>query len=199
PAAENSKQPRGGAKPPHRNSAAQEQIMMRVACLAFLLLGLQLSAAPTLAAEANDPVELLRPLRALQDRIAQGDAEARTQASVMLGKIADALRRLDAETWKKPRNLRAALAFSLSGGDPGILETIVGLGVAQDNERLIQGALAYARGRGGEAQELIGDISALTLDPLIAGHVALVQAELVANSNPGRAIALLDEAPLVAP
>jgi chemotaxis protein MotC len=172
---------------------------MRVPRLALLLLGLQLLAVPPTAAEVVDPVELVRPLRALQDRIAQGDAEARAGASVMLGKIDEALRRVDAEAWKKPRNLRAALAFTLSGGDPGILETILGLGVAQENERLVQGALAYARGRGGEAHELIGEISALTLDPLIAGHVALVQAELVANSNPGRAIALLDEARLLAP
>ncbi|HEU0063123.1 MAG TPA: chemotaxis protein MotC [Hyphomicrobiaceae bacterium] len=173
--------------------------MMCVSCLAFLLLGLQLLLAPATAAEAVDPVELLRPLRALQDRIAQGDAEAGAAASVMLRRIGEALRRVDAEAWKKPRNVRAALAFSLSGGDPGILETILGSGVAQENERLVQGALAYARGRGGEAHELIGDISALTLDPLIAGHVALIQAELVANSNPGRAIALLDEARLLAP
>jgi hypothetical protein len=39
-------------------------------------------------------VELLRPLRALQDRIAQGDAEARAGASVMLGKIGEALRQV---------------------------------------------------------------------------------------------------------
>jgi chemotaxis protein MotC len=99
----------------------------------------------------------------------------------------------------RPKLCRSRLAFSLSGGDPGILESILRLGVAQENERLVQGALAYARGRGGEAHELIGDISALTLDPLIAGHVALVQAELIANLNPGRAIALLDEARLMAP
>jgi chemotaxis protein MotC len=173
---------------------------MRATRLVFLLMGLQLLAAQPKAAEAVvDPVELLRPLRALQDRVAQGDAEARAGASALLGNIGEALRRVDAEAWKKPRNVRAALAFTLSGGEPGILQTILGLGVALENERLVQGALAYARGGGGEAQELIGDISALTLDPLIAGHVALVQAELVAHSNPGRAIALLDEARLLAP
>jgi chemotaxis protein MotC len=172
---------------------------MRVTRLAPLLLGLQLLAAQPTRAEAIDPVELLRPLRALQDRIAQGDAEARAGAGVLLGKIGEALRRVDAEAWTKPRNVRAALAFTLSGGEHGILETILGSGVALENERLVQGALAYARGRGGEAQELIGDLSALTLDPLIAGHVALLQAELVANSNPVRAIALLDEARLLAP
>ena len=64
----------------------------------------------------------------------------------------------------RPKLCRLRLAFSLSGGDPGILESILRLGVAQENERLVQGALAYARGRGGEAHELIGDISALTLD-----------------------------------
>src|SRR5262249_35028917 len=72
-------------------------------------------------------------------------------------------------------------------------------GLAGPNDSVLRGALAYAEGRGGEAHALLGDVSALSLDPILAGHVALVQAELVANSDPRRAIARLDEARLLAP
>jgi chemotaxis protein MotC len=167
--------------------------------LAVQLSTLLLMPVPSTCAEAVDAAELLRPLHALQDRIAQGNSDARAKASAMLGQIAEQLRGIDAQAWQKPRNVRAAVAFVLSGGDPGILQTILAAGVSSEHDKLLRGVLAYAQGRGGEAHELLVDISALSLEPLLAGHVALVQAELVANFNPVRAIALLDEARLLAP
>jgi chemotaxis protein MotC len=160
---------------------------------------LQLLLAHASCADPVEPVEALRSLRVLQDRITQGNAQARAASSVLLREIADAFRRTDATAWSKPKNVRAAVAFVLSGGDPGILQTILDLGLAGENHQVLRGALAYARGRGGEAHEFLGEVSALVLDPLLAGHVALVQAELVANSDPRRAIARLDEARLLAP
>jgi chemotaxis protein MotC len=171
----------------------------RLGRLSLLSVVLQLLLAQPSCAEPIEPVEVLRSLRVLQDRTAQGNAQARAASSVMLREIADAFRRIEATAWSKPRNVRAAVAFVLSGGDPGILQTILDLGLAGENEHVLRGALAYARGRGGEAHEFLGEVSALALDPLLAGHVALVQAELVANSDPRRAIARLDEARLLAP
>jgi chemotaxis protein MotC len=165
----------------------------------LLALALELLLAQPSCAETVDPVEAIRSLRSLQDRIAQGDAEARAAASAKLVEIADAFRRIDASTWRTPKNVRAAVAFVLSGGEPSILQTILRLGLAGETEQILRGTLAYAQGRGGEAHDLLADVSALVLDPLLAGHVALVQAELVANSGPGRAIARLDEARLLAP
>jgi chemotaxis protein MotC len=66
-------------------------------------------------------------------------------------------------------------------------------------EKLLKGALAYADGRMDEAGELLGGIEARALDAGIAGHVAFVQAELVAKSDPAKAFGHLDDARLLAP
>ena len=50
-----------------------------------------------------------------------------------------------------------------------------------------------------DAGELLGGIEARALDASIAGHVAFVQAELVAKLDPAKALAHLDDARLLAP
>jgi chemotaxis protein MotC len=66
-------------------------------------------------------------------------------------------------------------------------------------DKLLKGAMAYAGNRLEEAGQLLGGIEALALDASIAGHVAYVQAELAAKSDPARALAHFDHARLLAP
>jgi len=145
------------------------------------------------------PFELVRALRAAQDRIAHGDAAAQESQRQLLTAIGAQMKRVDSAAWKDPRNARAAVIYVLSGGDPSVLETLHrrgAVGGLEDN--LVRGALGYSLGRSAEA-ELLLEIDARQLDPAMAGHVALVQSTLALQKDAGKALKLLDQARLSSP
>ena len=137
-------------------------------------------------------------MRSLQDRIARGDTAAYLSYRTELSQLAEQLGRARDEAWKDPRNVRAAVALVLSGGDPRVLQPLVSHVAGQDRT-LVRAALAYGQNRNAEALELLADVDARTLDPSVAGHIALVQAELVAKKDHVKSLALLGEARLLAP
>ena len=63
------------------------------------------------------------------------------------------------------------------------------------DDKLVQGVLAYGEGRNAEAADLLIRIDARSLDPSIAGHLALVQAELIAKKDAGKALAVSRRGP----
>lgn len=165
----------------------------------FLLL-LTGALAAHAAEGTREPFEEVRTLRVLQDEIANGSSEAhRAQRQVMLS-ISEDLAAVEPRLWNDPRNVRAAILYVLSGGDPRILRSLLGQGGhPADTGTLMRGALAYAEGRNDEAAEYLSRIVARALDPGIAGTIALVQAALAAPSEPMKAMRLLDEARLLSP
>jgi chemotaxis protein MotC len=169
--------------------------------LALLLLAALLAAASAYAQETpREPAELIRTLRTLQDQVAYGSTSAHAAQRSLLAQVADEMARSVPEAWKEPRNARAAVAFVLSGGDARVLRKVSGLGALSGlDENLVRGALAYGEGRSAEAAKLLSRIDARALDASLAGHVALVQSELVAKAEPAKALALLDDARLLAP
>lgn len=149
---------------------------------------------------ARGPFELVRALRVLQDEIAKGSSDAHLTQREVMANLSAELASVAPERWKEPRNARAAVLYVLSGGDPRILRSLLGLGgLSPAIERLMRGSLAYAEGRSGEAAEHLADIEARSLDPGIAGTIALVQSALAAKADPSKAMALLDEARLLSP
>jgi chemotaxis protein MotC len=145
------------------------------------------------------PFELVRSLRAIQDRIAHGDAAAQAGQSKLLAEIGLQLQRVDAAAWKEPRNARAAVIYVLSGGDPAVLKRLRDVGpLVGIEEILIDGTLAYSEGRSTEAEPLL-DIDTRPLDSNIAGHIALVQSVLALKKDVNKALAFLDEARLRSP
>ena len=146
----------------------------------------------------QEPFELVRSLRKLQDRIVQGDTAAYLSYRTSLSQLAQQMGRARNEAWKDPRNVRAAVALVLSGGDPRILQPLVSR-VAGLDRKLVRAALAYGLNRNAEAKELLADVDARTLDPSIAGHIALVQAELAGKKESKTSLARLGEARLLAP
>ena len=167
-------------------------------------LGLGLLLAGVMVAHAEErprePFELVRSLRVVQDEIAKGSSEAHIAQRRLMTSISDDLAMVAPDRWNEPRNVRAAILFVLSGGDPRILRSVLGLaGQPAAAETLMRGALAYAEGRSGEASEHLSGIEARALDPGIAGTVALVQAALAAKTEPMKAMKLLDEARLLSP
>jgi chemotaxis protein MotC len=143
---------------------------------------------------------VVRSLQALQDSIAQGDVAAHRAQRGRLAQIAEQMTSAAPEVWKDPRNARAVVAFVLSGGDARVLRRLSQLGaLAAVDEKLVNGALAYGEGRTAEAETHFAGLDARSLDASIAGHVALVKSELTAGRDPKAALALLDEARLLAP
>jgi chemotaxis protein MotC len=168
--------------------------------LAPPLLALAMACASAHAGEARTPSDLVRELRASQDRITRGDTDAHLSQRSLLARIAGQLAAAKAEEWKEPRNARAALAFVLSGGAPAILRTLIELGaLSAIDDKLARGVLAYGEGRDAEALELLGAINARELDPNLGGHIAFAKAELIAKKEPKQALEFLDEARLLAP
>jgi chemotaxis protein MotC len=169
--------------------------------LAAPLMALVAVLAPAHGQEAaRHPVDLVRSLQTLQDEIAQGSAGTHLSQRVRLAQIAEQLALAKPEVWKEPRNARAAIAFVLSGGDPRILKKLSEGGMLSAlDAKLVQGVVAYGEGRSAEAADLLVQIPARSLEPSIAGHLALVQAELTAGKEPSKALAFFDEARLLSP
>ncbi|HKZ95893.1 MAG TPA: chemotaxis protein [Hyphomicrobiaceae bacterium] len=168
---------------------------------AFLLICLFLLPAFALAEERpKDPVQAIRTLRSIQDRVAQGSSEAYEVQKQYLAELNEQMGKFDPEVWKDPRNARAAIFFVLSGGDPKLLRDLLNRGSAPAiDERLLKGALAYAEGQSAEAAKLLDGIEARALEPSMGGLVALVQGTLLEKLDTNKAIALLDDARLLSP
>jgi chemotaxis protein MotC len=147
-----------------------------------------------------EPYELVRSLRSVQDQIADGSLAAHGAQRRLMEQIAEQMLAAEPSVWKEKRNVRAAIIFVLSGGDPEILRHLLGLGVVDANsEPLVKGALAYGEGRADQAEKYFVDIDAHTLEASLAGQVALAQAMLLGENETARALKLLDEARLFAP
>jgi len=167
---------------------------------AIPLLVLAMACASAHGEEARTPADLIRALRASQDRITLGDTDAHLSQRISLTQIAEQLAAVPAEAWKEPRNARAALAFVLSGGAPALLKKLIDLGTLPGiDDKLARGVLAYGEGRDADALDLLSAIDARELDASIAGHIALAQAELIAKKEPKKALEFLDDARLLAP
>lgn len=166
-----------------------------LSALAFLVAG-----ASARAEEASkQPFELVRALQHSQDAIAQGDTAAHLSQRDRLAQIGDVLARAEGATWKDARNVRAVITFALSGGNFSLLQKVVAHIPPELNDQMLKAAMAYAQGQNAAAARLFDKIDARTLPPSLAGHVALVQSELIAKSAPAKALVLLDEARLLAP
>jgi chemotaxis protein MotC len=169
---------------------------------ATLIVGLCLVLTPRAAGEevARQPYELVRALNALQDESVRGNAEAHARQRQLISRLAQDLLSADAEAWKDPRNVKAAVVYALSGGEPRVLKSLFALrqlpGV---DEKLLNAALAYSEGRSTDALELLNQIDARALDPGLGARVALVHSGLVATKDPKSAIRLLEGARLLAP
>jgi chemotaxis protein MotC len=150
--------------------------------------------------DVRQPYDMLRELRQLQDRIAQGDTEALVKQREMTEAMVEAFAKLDDEIWQDPRNGRAVLAFVLSGGDPKALRNLLLRGQPKSIDANLSRAVhAFVSGRRGEALEHFAKLDALSLDPTIAGQVAMAQSELLSRIDAEKALEKLDQARLLAP
>ncbi|MEZ5811884.1 MAG: hypothetical protein R3D45_10775 [Rhizobiaceae bacterium] len=147
-----------------------------------------------------EPYQLLRSLQLVQDRIAGGDqAGLPLQGRLMV--MTDAgFREASAARMADRRNIKALIAYGLSGGNP---ETVVSLAslVPRDDplSGLSLGVVGYVTGREETARSGFAKVDPLTLDADIAAYVALAKGNLNVDHDPELAVAMMRIARLLAP
>lgn len=167
----------------------------------FLILTLAAFAGLTTSAwaAARKPIELIRELRALQEGLAMGESNAHLTQRELMTSIGLQLGAAEAEASSQPQNLRAAILYLLSGGEADAARELLKSGSLQpEYAELLKGALAYADGRYVEAASYL-DLDARTLEPGLAGAVALVQGVIATKTHPQRAMQFFDHARLLSP
>jgi len=157
--------------------------------------------AETPAVEPDrQPYVLMRTLRSVQDEVAAGSAEAHALQKTLMRDFGEQMRGLPGEVWSDARNVRAAIFFVLSGGDPAIVRAVVDHIKAPAMERrLLKGAVAYGEGRFVDSLAMLQKVDARKIDASLSGIVALIQGTLVAKKDSRKAIALFDDARLLSP
>jgi chemotaxis protein MotC len=156
--------------------------------------------APLPTRQGPQPLQLIRPLVQLQDRIAGGYRQGIAAQGALVRSIAKQLTALEGEVWKDARNRTALFKYVLSGGDPAVLRMVAQLGAFAESELdFARGVLANAEGHRKAALEYLKKTDCRQVEASLAGHVALVQAVLHAESDTREALRLADEARLLSP
>lgn len=162
-------------------------------------------AAPPPATSAErpatlQPYALVRTLQTLQERIAEGDAEAHRAQRPLIAVIAERFAAADPAVWADPRNARAAIAFVLGGGPPQSLSAILAAGVPFGADRMMaQGALAFLQGRTDEARAAFVGVDPMAVGGALGAQLAMAQSALVVRDDPAASMRLLAVARLLAP
>ncbi len=137
---------------------------------------------------AKQPFGLVRTLRSVQDQIAQGSASAHEFQKRFLAELNTEMRNMPSETWDDPRNARAAVIFVLSGGDPRLANDLLGrTPLPPVDERLLKAALAFGEGRAQDAVQFFEEINVRSLEPGLAGLVALIYGTLIGKKEAKKA------------
>ena len=147
----------------------------------------------------REPYEWVRTLEAVQQQIGDGSTTAHALLPKLLTEIADEIERIESPVLLEPRNIRAIIVYTLSGGSSKSVRKLLSAGPLPPlEEKIARGSLAYAEGKYSEATEHFRGVEARKLGPGLAGRVALVQSILTYKSDLKAAIALLDVSRLFA-
>ncbi len=170
--------------------------------LRSLLAAVSVLAASSLAAMAqgpSDPVKLVRTLELLQDSIAHGTGAPEDGRRKLIDVIGESFLSADPNTWLDERNADAALLYVLNGGHPVVLTRLPSSEEGSARVQLVAAVAAYAAGSRTAAMQLWDEIDLATLPAGLAGAAALAQANLVMETQPERALRLVDIARLESP
>lgn len=142
--------------------------------------------------------EMMRELRQLQDKVANGETDAILAQRPLIEQMADEFTKADDAVWLDPRNGRAVLTYVLSGGDVKVLRALLLRGQPKSIDQNLGRAIhAFASNRRGDALDLFGKLNPFDIDPTLAGPLALAQAEYHARTDLDKALEKLDVARLL--
>jgi chemotaxis protein MotC len=177
---------------------------------AIALCALAVTPLPADAAETSPPASaasvivapilLMRDVRALEDRMAQGDQKAFHQRLELVRGASTALRSMPEEVWAESRNWRALLAYILGGGDTRFIKELATKGALKSiSPSLLKGIVALAEAREEDALKELAAIKIQELDIGIAAPLALALAPRWAPKDVHQAVAMLEDVILRAP
>jgi len=168
--------------------------------LAICVLGAAVGHVVAQQTSGPQPYEMIRTLQTLQAQVAQGNSQAHTAQRALLIQMDGAFMDAHPEVWQDPRNARAAIVHLLSGGHPDVMRQLLQYDPAPAvDPRLLIGALAYVEGRGEDLNQILADVNPLDLPPGLGGHVALVKATGLIQTEPQKALVYLSQARLLMP
>lgn len=173
--------------------------MTRRAAVAACMLLSALGTAPA-ADGALEPYKMVRSLQLVQDRLARGDHAAMPMQRKLLEIIDERFRNSTAEDYADARNFNGLLAYAMSGGNPTTLEVVLSrLSLEGDDLTISRGILAYMKGELARAAQLLAPVDPLSEDPDRAAFLALLKGSIMTALQPATALALMDQARLLAP
>jgi chemotaxis protein MotC len=164
------------------------------------------ACAPSWAAPAVEehsplqPYQLVRSLQLLQDRIADGDHAALPMQNKLLEIIDQRFRKAADADFEEPRNVRAALVYGMSGGNPSTLTMVLRKPtVPEADKKLGVGVLAYLKGDVKIAQSAMADVDPTTMPSEIGAFFALVKGSVNVSGDAELALEQFDDARLMGP
>jgi chemotaxis protein MotC len=169
--------------------------------LALAGLALLAGAAPAWSeAKQLQPFQMVRALQLVQDRVADGDLAALPIQRKLLGMIDQRLRSATDEEMIEPQQFRALLIYSMSGGNPTTLETLMRrLRLSEDDARKCIGILSYLKGGTKAAATALEKVEPLKEKPELGAFLALVKGSVLVQEKPEDALKFLDQARLISP
>lgn len=149
---------------------------------------------------AGAAVGASRTLQLLQDQVAEGSRQAFSAQKVLIGGINDRMKLLAPASWAESANIDAAVVFSLSGGSPDVLRSIVGKGtLSQDKRHMVHASLAFLEGRKAEALRHLAEVDVESLGVTLRANLNFMHASLLIDKAPAKAMGLLDRVRLEVP
>ncbi|WAJ29975.1 hypothetical protein [Antarcticirhabdus aurantiaca] len=146
------------------------------------------------------PFEIVRSLEFLQDQIGRGNAAAMRAQQTVLNRFAPAFLSVEPDVWKDPRNLRAAVIFTMSGGPPSVLRGVSARAEMSSTDRaLVEAALAYVENRNKDAARRLAALDLATMEPALAAQASLARAQLLEADAPDSALADIQRVRLLMP
>lgn len=165
-----------------------------------LLIGALFWTSASAADEDLAPYKILRSLQFVQDSVVQGDHSAGEMQRFILETIDERLRTADPSVFEDPRNVDAALIYSMSGGNPATLEYLVARDVEGNfDSRVIDALRKYFNGQGTLIAKGLADMVPEYRDTRIGPYLALVSGNIALGSDIQAALGFFDQARLTAP
>lgn len=176
----------------------------RAAILAAATAALPFASAGADEAQLSEgglqPYQMVRSLELVQDRIAGGDHAALPMQKKLLEMIDARFRAAAGREFAERRNFDALMVYAMSGGNPATVAASLGALALDDADKAATtGVLRYLEGDIVGAQQAMARVDPAHHTPEVAAFLALVKGSVLAGSDAGAGLALLDRARLLAP
>ncbi len=187
-------------------SSSMSRLSKSLLCGVVLLLGVASARAagtsPGASADSDNlpPYIMLRSLQFVQDSVVIGDHSATDMQRFVLAKIDKRLRSADTSEFRDPRNVDAALIYTMSGGNPETLEYLVARDVDGHFDTRVTDILRkYLSGKGVLVANSITSMVGIYKNTRIGPYFALVAGNVTFAKNPADSLKFYDLARLLAP